>query len=198
LSSEPTDNAGEVTRHLKRWRNGDPAALSEITPLIYPELRRLAAIQLSREFGHTWQPTELVNEAFVRLIGNNPDVASRGHFFAIAARLMRQILVDHARRRMAGKRGDGKELIELDQVLHLAAHKEDEVVIALHDALGELALIDERKAEAVELRFFGGMSHQEIADFCGVSVPTVVRDLRMAEAWLRRQMGHQAESLELK
>jgi RNA polymerase sigma-70 factor, ECF subfamily len=196
--TEPADNAGEVTRHLKRWRNGDPAALADLTPLIYPELRRLAAIQLSRESSPTWQPTELVNEAFVRLMGNNPDVASRGHFFAIAARLMRQILVDHARRRMAGKRGEGKELVDLDQVLHLAAHKEDEIVVALHDALGELALVDERKAEAVELRFFGGMSHQEIADFCGISVPTVVRDLRMAEAWLRRQIGPEAAALELK
>jgi RNA polymerase sigma factor (TIGR02999 family) len=199
LLSEQNENAGEVTRHLRRWRSGDPSALAELTPLIYPELRRLAAIQLRRESGpHTWQPTELVNEAFVRLMGNNPDVGSRGHFFAVAARLMRQILVDHARRRMASKRGEGRELIELDQVLHLATHKEDEIVVALHDALGQLALVDQRKAEAVELRFFGGMSHREIAEFCGTSVPTVVRDLRMAEAWLRREIGTEAATLELK
>jgi RNA polymerase sigma factor (TIGR02999 family) len=197
--SNPIEGAGgEITRHLLRWRSGDEAALAELAPLIYPELRRVAAIQLSREgSSHTWQPTELVNEAFIRLMGSQPNVGDRNHFFAVVARLMRQILVDHARRRLAAKRGDGAVPVELDEILNQFTHKEDEIIVALHDALTQLASIDERKAKVVDLRFFGGMTQQEIADYCGLSVPTVVSDLRFAEAWLRREIGPGLGTLEV-
>ena len=182
--------AGEITRQLARWQDGDEGALEDLAPLIYPELRKVAAIQLRREgSSHTWQPTELVNETFIRLMGNQPNVNGRSHFFAVVARLMRQILVDHARRRLAAKRGDGKVPIGMDEILNQITHKEDEAIVALHDALNQLAVLDERKARVVGLRFFGGMSQQEIADFCGVSVPTVANDLRFAEAWLRREIS---------
>jgi RNA polymerase sigma-70 factor, ECF subfamily len=111
------------------------------------------------------------------------------HFFAVAARLMRQILVDHARRRLASKRGDGKTPVVLEEILHKITHKQDEVIVALHDALTQLAALDARKAKVVDLRFFGGMTHQEIADYVGVSLATVGNDLRFAEAWLKREMG---------
>ena len=190
--------AGEITRQLKRWKDGDEGALDELAPLIYPELRKVAAIQLSREGNsHTWQPTELVNETFIRLMGNQPDASGRSHFFALAARLMRQILVDHARRRLAAKRGDGIIPVELDEVLDRITHKEDEIIVSLHDALNRLAVFDERKAKVVDLRFFGGMNQQEIAEYCGVSVPTVASDLRFAEAWLRREVGSDMGTLEV-
>jgi RNA polymerase sigma-70 factor (ECF subfamily) len=190
LSTPNEGVAGEITRQLDRWQAGDEGALDSLAPLIYPELRRVAAIQLNREGSlHTWQPTELVNETFLRLMANQPNVAGRNHFFAVVARLMRQILVDHARRRLAAKRGDGKIPVELDEVLHQITHKEDEVIVALHDALTQLAAFDERKAKVVDLRFFGGMSQQEIAEVCGVSVSTIANDLRLAEAWLRREVG---------
>jgi RNA polymerase sigma-70 factor (ECF subfamily) len=197
--SHPTEGAGgEITRQLRRWQSGDEAALAELAPLIYPELRRVAAIQLSRERGlHTWQPTELVNETFIRLMGNQPNVGGRNHFFAVVARLMRQILVDHARRRLAAKRGDGMVAVDLNEILYQITHKEDEIIVALHDALTHLAAIDERKAKVVDLRFFGGMTQQEIADYCGVSVPTVVGDLQFAEAWLRREIGPGLGTLEV-
>jgi RNA polymerase sigma factor (TIGR02999 family) len=196
LSSPTEDVAGEITRQIQRWRGGDEAALTDLAPLIYPELRKVAAIQLRREgSAHTWQPTELVNETFLRLMGNQPNINGRNHFFAVVARLMRQILVDHARRRLAAKRGDGLAPVGLDEVLGRITHKEDETIVALHDALNQLAAIDERKAKVVDLRFFGGMTQQEIADFCGVSVPTVANDLRFAEAWLRREIGHDIGTL---
>jgi RNA polymerase sigma factor (TIGR02999 family) len=192
------DDRGEITRQLLRWQSGDEAALEGLAPLIYPELRKVAAIQLSREGkAHTWQPTELVNETFIRLMGNQPSVAGRNHFFAVVARLMRQILVDHARRRLAAKRGDGTVPVDLNEILNRITHKEDEIIVALHDALTHLAAIDERKAKVVDLRFFGGMTQQEIADYCGVSIPTVVSDLRFAEAWLRREIGPGLGTLEV-
>lgn len=191
--------AGEITSQLVRWRGGDEQALDVLAPLIYPELRKVAAMQLRREgHAHTWQPTELVNETFVRLMGNKPDAGGRMHFFAITARLMRQILVDHARRRLASKRGDGKISVGLEEILHKIAHKQDEVIIALHDALTQLAVLDERKAKAIDLRFFGGMTQQEIADYCQVSVATVANDLRFAEAWLRREMGPGMDSWDMR
>jgi len=198
LPSPSDDVAGEITRQLLRWQNGEEDALAELAPLIYPQLRKAAAIQLGREGGaHTWQPTELVNEAFIRLMGNQPGVKGRDHFFAVVARLMRQILVDHARRRLASKRGDGKKPLELKEILNRITHKEDEVIIALHDALTELAAFDERKAKVVDLRFFGGMTQAEIASYIGVSVLTVASDLRFAEAWLRREIGPGLGTLEV-
>jgi len=189
---------GEITRQLIRWQAGDEQALADLAPLIYPELRKVAAMQLRREgHAHTWQPTELVNETFIRLMGNSPNSIGRMHFFAVAARLMRQILVDHARRRLASKRGDGKSPVDIEEVLHKIAHKQDEVIVALHDALTQLAVMDERKAKVVDLRFFGGMTQQEIADYCNVSVPTVANDLRFAEAWLRREVGPNLGTLEV-
>ena len=199
MSSSPEGVSGEITRQLIRWQGGDDAALEDLAPLIYPELRRAAAMQLRREgSAHTWQPTELVHETFIRLMGNQPNITNRNHFFAVVARLMRQILVDHARRRLAAKRGDGKIPVDIDEILDRITHKEDEIIVALHDALDQLAVLDERKAKVVSLRFFGGMSHKEIAEFRGISVPTVANDLRFAEAWLRREIGAGMGSLEVK
>ena len=178
-----------VTALLNDWRRGDAGAADELLPLVYDELRKLAASHMRRERpGHTFSPTDLVSEAYVRLLQGAPDAwDDRVHFFAIAARVMRQILVDHARKRAAGKRGAGGEKVELDgdvPALERPAH-----VLALDDALRELAQFDERKARAIELVYFGGMTQDEVAAVLEVSVTTVARDLKVAEAWIRGQMA---------
>jgi RNA polymerase sigma factor (TIGR02999 family) len=138
--------------------------------------------------GHTFSPTDLVSEAYVRLVAGAPDSwDDRVHFYAIAARVMRQILVDHARKRAAGKRGAGGEKVELDG--NVAALERPAHVLALDDALHELAKFDERKARAIELIYFGGMTQDEVAAVLEVSVTTVARDVKVAEAWIRRQMA---------
>ncbi len=179
----------EVTNLLLAWRNGDAQALECLTPLVYDELRRLAARYLQHErAGHTLQATALVNEAYLQLI-NQPQVdwQSRAHFIGIAARLMRQILVDHARARIADKRNAGVAALALDDAVEVLHHKTPDL-IALDDALLDLAKLDERKSRIIELRYFGGLSMEEIAEVTGLSVATLRRDLRMAEAWLGRQM----------
>lgn len=179
----------EVTQLLLDWRNGDQAALEKLTPLLYGELRRLAESYLRRERAdHTLQATALVNEAFLQLLGNH-DVnwQSRAHFFGIAARLMRQILVDHARARSADKRGAGQEALPLDEAIEVPGGRPADVV-ALDEALRDLAVFDERKSRVIEVRYFGGLSIEETAEVIGISVATVRRELRMAEAWLYQQM----------
>jgi RNA polymerase sigma factor (TIGR02999 family) len=180
----------EVTRLLAEWTNGNRQALDDLTPLVYRELRRLAASCLRRERqDHTLQPTALVHEAYLRLVDQkNPSWQSRSHFFGVAARLMRQILVDHARKRQAGKRAGQKVL--LDEAMGLRDERSLDL-IALDTGLNALEKLDPRKCQAVELRYFAGLSMDEIAQALDVSPVTVRRDLRMAEAWLHRQIQSQ-------
>ena len=177
----------EITLLLAEWADGNQRALDELTPLVYKELRKLAAGYLRKEVkNHTLQPTALVHEAYLRLVNQQiPTWQSRSHFFGVAARLMRQILVDHARRRQAGKRAALK--IPLVEAVSFEKERGSDLV-ALDSALKELEKLEPRKCRAVELRYFGGLSLDEIALALKVSPVTVRRDLRMTEAWLRRKM----------
>ncbi len=178
---------GDVTRLLVEWAKGDEQALERLTPLVYRELRQLAAGFLRRERpDHTLQPTALVNEAYLRLVDQrNPNWQNRAHFFGVAAHLMREVLVDYARRRNAGKRAAPE--VSLETAVELAWDRSPDVV-ALDNALTKLEKLDRRKCSAVELRYFGGFSIDETARALGVSAITVRRDLRMAEAWLHQEM----------
>ena len=178
----------EVTRLLRQWAGGDPQARDELIPHVYRELRRIAARHLRVERSdHTLQPTALVHEAYVRLVDQqSPTWQNRSQFFGVAAHLMRQILVDHARRRQAGKRAGHK--VSLDEALSFAYERKEDL-LALDAALGELERFDSRKCQAVELRYFGGLDMAEIAQTLSISPTTVRRDLRMAEAWLHREIG---------
>lgn len=181
--------ARPVTMLLRRWRGGDDDALEALAPLVYDELRRLAANHVRRErAGVTLSPTDLVSEAFLRLVGDEaPDFQDRVHFFAAAARHMRLVLVDHARRRAAGKRGGGLRPVTLDE--EVAAEERPDELLALDAALAALAAEEPRKARVVELHFFGGMTLGEIAAALDVHQNTVLRDLRVAEAWLNRALS---------
>jgi RNA polymerase sigma factor (TIGR02999 family) len=182
------EGARTVTLLLRSWRAGDRAALDELIPLIYDELYRLAAGYLRGERpGHTFRPTDLVSEAYLRLAdASQPEWNDRVHFLAIAARTMRQILVDHARKRNAAKRGDGARPVTLDE--QLIAVERPEAMIALDEALSALEKFDERKARVIELHYFGGMTQDEVAGVLDVHVNTVARDLRLAEAWIQRHL----------
>jgi len=177
----------ELTRLLAEWGKGSQEALDELTPLVYRELRQLAATCLRKERqGHTLQPTAVVHEAYLRLVDQkNPTWQNRSHFFGVAARLMRQILVDHARKKQAGKRAGIK--VSLQEAVCFQRERSREFV-ALDDSLNQLEKLDPRKCKAVELRYFGGLSVDEIAQALEVSAVTVWRDLKMAEAWLQREM----------
>lgn len=178
-----------VTRLLVAWKSGNPDARDLLTPIVYEELRRLADRYLRNERdAATLQPTALVHEVYLRLVSQNlPDWQSRSHFFGVAAHLMRQILVDHARRRRTAKRGSGAVKIPIEEVVTFAPGAEREIE-ALDDALDALAVIDPRKAKVIELRFFGGFSVEETGQALGISVATVGREQRLAEAWLHREM----------
>jgi RNA polymerase sigma factor (TIGR02999 family) len=179
-----------VTVLLKQWREGDSAALELLTPIVYDELRRLAASYLRKEReGHTLQPTALLHEAYVKL-ANQPsqDWQSRAHFFGVAANLMRQILVDHARGKSREKRGGGAANLPINEAID-SLEERPEILVNLDDALNELAKFDERKAKVIEMRFFAGMSVEETAEALSISVATVGREQRMAEAWLGRYMN---------
>ena len=177
----------EVTQLLAAWAKGNQQALDDLTPLVYRELRQLAASYLRKERqSHTLQPTALVHEAYMRLVDQtNPTWQNRSHFFGVAARLMRQILVDHARRKRASKRAGLK--VPLDEAVSFQPERGRDL-IALDTGLNALERIDPRKCKAVELRYFGGLSMEEIAQTLDVSPITVRRDLRMAEAWLHQEM----------
>jgi len=177
----------DVTRLLNDWANGNQQALDELTPLVYRELRQLAASCLRKERdGHTLQPTALVHEAYLRLVNQkNPNWQSRSHFFGIAARLMRQILVDHARKRQALKR-IGRHISSYEPGDFPREWSRD--LVALDDGLNALEKLDPRKCKAIELRYFAGLSMDEIALALNLSAVTVRRDLRMAEAWLQNQI----------
>jgi RNA polymerase sigma factor (TIGR02999 family) len=182
--------AKNVTTLLRAWgQRGDQAAFGKIWPLIYDELQRLAVRVLRREkSGQTLAPTDLIHEAYLRLAGGmRLELKDRAHFFAIAARCMRQILVDRARRRFAGKRGAGNRPTVLDET-RIAIDQPGDIV-ALDEALEDLARYNERKARVVELHFFGGLTQAEIAAVCDVHINTVARDLDFSVAWLRRYLA---------
>jgi RNA polymerase sigma factor (TIGR02999 family) len=180
---------GSVTRLLQQWRDGDAEALEELAPLVYAELRRLALSHLRRERpNHTLQPTELVHEAFVRLIRQDtPDFQNRAHFMAIAAGHMRQILVDHARRRGRLKRGGATIMVPLEDDAAAAPAAPIDLV-DLDDALAALTAFDGRKARIIEMHFFGGMRFEDIAAVLDVHINTVARDARLARAWLHARL----------
>jgi len=173
----------EVTRLLGEWGKGNEGAVTELMPLVYRELRQLAAVHLRGERrGHTLQPTALVHEAYLRLVDqSSPDWQSRSHFYGVAARVMRQILVDHARRKRAKKRA--AKPTSLEQAVSFQPDQSG-ALVTLDESLQDLERIDPRKCQAIELRYFAGLTMDEIAQTMNVSVQTVRRDMRMAEAWL--------------
>ena len=175
----------DVTLLLREWANGDQSALAELTPLVFAELRRLAESYLRSEApGHTLQPTALVHEAFLRMVGRSaPKCENRSEFYGVAARLMSQILIDHARTRQAIKRGGAVVHYSLDEDQVISLERDSDFV-ALDDALDRLAVIDPRKSQVVELRFFGGLSVQETVEVLKVSEKTVRREWQFAKAWL--------------
>ena len=179
----------QVTELLEAWANGEQVARDQLMSLVYDELHRLAHRYMKRESpGHTLQTSALVNEAFVRLVDQKKvQWQSRAHFFAIAAQMMRRILVDYARNRNYAKRGGGARKVSLDEGLIVSDERSTEVV-NVHEALERLAAFDARKSQIVELRFFGGLSIEEAAEVLGVSQGTVMRDWTLAKAWLRREM----------
>jgi RNA polymerase sigma-70 factor, ECF subfamily len=177
-----------VTRLLFRWSQGDRTALDELAPRVQKELHMLARVYLKRgRPNQTLQPTALINEAWLRLMGPSTAIQweNRSHFYGIAARLMRIVLVDHARARRAMKRGGALEALTLEHLQLLSQDKTPEI-LEVNEALDQLAKVDKRKAQVIELRYFGGMSREEIATALGLTLPTVKRDLRLGEAWLRR------------
>jgi RNA polymerase sigma-70 factor, ECF subfamily len=187
---ESATSSAEITRLLRAWGGGDPAALEDLAPMVYAELRRMAQRCMRREKpGNTLQPTALVNEAYLRLV----DIANvrwqdRAHFFAVAAQMMRRILVDGARARATGKRGGGAVHLNLDESIDAMPDRGSQLV-ALDDALNALAVLDARKAKVIEMRFFGGLTVEETAEVLKISPESVMRDWKMARAWLMRQLG---------
>ena len=179
----------EITQLLAEWSDGNQSALDELYPLVYEELHKLARRYMSRERkGHTLQTTALINEAYVRLVDQrNVHWANRSHFFAISAQIMRRILIDHARRHAYAKRGGGAQQVSLEEVAIVAAEKSAEI-IRLDEALKILAKMDPRRCHVVELRYFGGLSNEEIAGVLKVSENTVTRDWNLARAWLYQQL----------
>lgn len=188
----PSTPPHEVTQLLVAWSNGDKTALDRLMPLVYMELSRLAHLYMGRERpGHTLQTTALVNEAYLRLVDQEKmRWENRAHFFGIAARLMREILIEHARSRQAAKRGGAQVRLSLGEVERIAS-KPDVNLIALDEALVRLEAIDPRKSRIVELRYFGGLGIEETAEVIGVSPATVKRDWSMARAWLRSEIGNE-------
>lgn len=179
-----------ITEVLERWSNGEQSALDELVPLIYKELRRLAGNYIRRErHDHTLQPTALINEVFVRLIDQD-DIKwqNRAHFFGIAARLMRRILVDHARNQQAAKRGGGQYSLSLSRADRIASQPSVDL-LAVHLALQELEELDPQQSRVVELRFFGGLTIEETAEVMGLGHATVEREWKMARSWLRHELG---------
>lgn len=181
--------SSQITQLLGQWRDGHADAYDQLFALAYDELRALASSYMRRERAdHTLQTTALVNEAYVKLVGHKDRLLeNRLHFFAVAAKVMRQILIDHARTRQYEKRGGKTVKISLDEAVILSDERAADLV-ALDEALKSLATIDARKSQVVELRFFGGMTIEETAEFLGISFNTVVRDWEMARAWLYRNI----------
>jgi RNA polymerase sigma-70 factor, ECF subfamily len=191
MPSPEGSSSPDVTALLLAWRQGDRGALERLMPLVYGELRRLAVRSMAGERrDHTLQPTALVHEAFLRLAGDGaPSWESRDHFFAVSALVMRRLLVDHARARRTAKRGAGGAGVPLDESVP-APEPQAVDLVALDEALAELAACDQRKARVVELRFFGGLTIPETARLLGISTATVILDTRLARAWLFRRLEH--------
>lgn len=188
MSTGGSASPGEITRLLDAWGSGDRSALDRLLPMVHVELRKLAARRLRGERpGHTLQPTALVNEVFLRLVRGHPvRWESRAHFFGVAARLMRQILVDHARGRQAAKRGGELARVSLEDAMDTADAAL--AVLTVDEALTMLAKVDARQASVAELRIFGGLNLEEAGEVLGVSPATVSRDWRVARAWLAREL----------
>jgi len=185
----PAVSQQRVTELLTRWSQGDDGALAELTPLVYEELRRLAHRQMGAERpDHTLQTTALANEAYLRLADQtNPRWQNRAHFFAVAARAMRQILVSYARSQQAQKRGGGVFKVDLDEAA-LVSPEESREIVDLHEALEQLSAFDSRKAQVVELKYFGGLNYDEIAEVLKISRITVRRDWEFAKVWLYTEL----------
>ena len=181
----PASAQQQITGLLREWRSGEPGALEKLIPLIQPELQRLAHHYMSRERpGHTLQTTALLDDAYLHLADkDHPQWQNRAHFFAAAAQSMRRIMVDHARQRQALKRGGGAVRVTLDEAAAVTETRADEL-LALDEALEKLATFDHRKAQVVELRYFGGLTMEEIAEVLKIHVNTVTRDWTAARAWL--------------
>jgi RNA polymerase sigma factor (TIGR02999 family) len=186
-------SAEEITRLLKAWSEGDRDAFDRLMPVVYDELHRLAHRHMKHEHaGHSLQTSALVNEAYLKLVNEREmHWQSRAHFFAVASQLMRQILVDYARSRCALKRGEGKVVVNLDDVVQVSENRLEEFLV-LDEALSNLANFDARKSRIAELRFFGGLSVAEIAKALEVSEVTVMREWRLAKAWLHNQLNNSA------
>ena len=191
----PSASQQRVTQLLADWRKGDHAALTELTPLVYEDLRRIAHHLMSGQRpDHTLQTTALVNEAYLRLADQtNPNWQDRTHFVAVAARAMRQILVNYAKSSQAQKRGGGAIKLQLDEAA-LVSPQESREIVDLHEALERLAGLDSRKAEVVELKYFGGLNYDEIAEVLKISAITVRRDWEFARAWLYAELHRPDES----
>jgi len=178
-----------LTMLLRQWKNGNEEALDQLMPLVYNELRRLAGRYLSGERpGHTLRATELVHETYMRLIGAEIDWQDRAHFYAVAARVIRRILVDHANSRNYRKRGGDVERVPLDESLVIGAEA-PEIIVNLDEALRRLAVVDSRKSDIVQCLYFGGMTYDETAAALNISAATVDRELRIAKAWLHRELA---------
>ena len=193
--SRPERGDPTVTELLVQWRAGDERALESLIPLVYSELRSLAHYSLRQERAdHTLQSTALVHEAYVRLVGRQPPtLQNRSHFFGVAARLMREILVEYARSQRAAKRGGGAPVLALDEIENVA-QRVDVDLLLLDDALTELARLDERQSRIVELRYFSGLSIEETSEVLGISSTTVSREWTTARAWLYREIARNAAS----
>ena len=180
--------SSDITELLLAWGNGDADALDKLIPIVYRELHKLAAHYMRREnAGHTLQTTALVNEAYCRLIDQKAKIQNRAHFFGIAANLMRQILIDHARAHARNKRGGGAQSVSLDEAATVTSAKAAEI-ISIDEALNRLNEIDPSKSRIVEMKFFGGMTTEEIAEVQKVSSRTIEREWRKAKAWLYREV----------
>jgi RNA polymerase sigma factor (TIGR02999 family) len=182
------EESPSISRLLIAWGRGEAAALEQLTPRVYRELHKLARAYLRRgRPNQSLQPTALINEAYLRLLDQSEPVQweNRAHFFGIAARLMRMILVDHARTHQAAKRGGAAAAVTLSECMAVSPARAADV-LEIDEALDRLAAVDQRKAKVIELRYFGGMDREEVAAALGLTVPTVKRDLRLGEAWLRR------------
>lgn len=184
----------EITRLLRDWSNGNQAALNELVPLVYGELHRMASRHLATQSaGHVLQPTALLHEAYCRLVAGatNRQWEDRVHFFRVAARAMRHVMIDHARAQLSTKRGGQQNVFPLDEAMAISPERIASVV-ALDDALTDLQALNKRQADVIELRYFGGLTVEETAKALGVSPETVMRDWRAAKAWLYSQLSQQS------